>query len=71
MKPLEGIRVVEMGTHVAAPVAARLMADWGADVIKVESIKGESYRTVGVAWKMPNKEDNNPICSRETPTSAV
>ncbi len=61
MKPLEGIRVVEMGTHVAAPVAARLMADWGADVIKVESIKGESYRTVGVAWKMPNKEDNNPI----------
>lgn len=61
MKPLEGIRVVEMGTHVAAPTAARMMADWGAEVIKVEGIRGEAYRTVGIAWKMPNKEDNNPI----------
>ncbi len=61
MRPLEGIRVVELGTHVAAPITARLMADWGADVIKVEPPKGEAYRTVGVSWKMPIKEDNNPI----------
>jgi len=61
MRPLEGIRVVELGTHVAAPVVARLCAEWGADVIKVEPPKGEAYRTVGIAWKMPNKEDNNPI----------
>lgn len=61
MRPLEGIRVVELGTHVAAPITARLMADWGADVIKVEPPKGEAYRTVGISWKMPNKEDNNPI----------
>ena len=55
MRPLEGYRVVELGTHVAAPVAARLCAEWGADVIKVEPVRGEAYRTVGVAWKMPNK----------------
>ena len=61
MRPLEGIRVVELGTHVAAPVIARLCADWGADVIKVESPKGEAYRTVGSAWKLPAAEDNNPI----------
>lgn len=53
MKPLENIKVVELGTHVAAPVASRIMAEWGADVIKVETTKGESYRTVGRAWKVP------------------
>jgi crotonobetainyl-CoA:carnitine CoA-transferase CaiB-like acyl-CoA transferase len=34
--PLKGIRVVEFGTLIAAPFAARLMAEFGADVIKVE-----------------------------------
>lgn len=61
MKPLEGIKVVEMGTHVAAPTCARMMADWGADVIKVENTKGEAYRTVGLSWLLPVAEDNNPI----------
>lgn len=61
MKPLENIKVVELGTHVAAPVASRIMAEWGADVIKVETTKGESYRTVGRAWKVPTTEDNSPI----------
>ena len=32
-----GLRVVEMGVWVAAPSAAALLADWGADVIKVEA----------------------------------
>ena len=44
---LEGIRVVELGTHVAVPKAARIMADWGAEVIKVEPPKGEPWRYVG------------------------
>ena len=33
---LAGLRVVEMGVWVAAPAAAALLAEWGADVIKVE-----------------------------------
>ncbi|MCQ2558618.1 MAG: CoA transferase [Oscillospiraceae bacterium] len=61
MYPLEGIKVVELGTHVAAPTVGRMCAEWGADVIKVEPPKGEAYRTVGITWKLPNKEDNNPI----------
>ncbi len=35
--PLAGIRVVELGNLIAAPFAARLMAEFGAEVIKVES----------------------------------
>ncbi|HKT05820.1 MAG TPA: CoA transferase [Rugosimonospora sp.] len=35
--PLAGLRVLELGTLIAGPFAARLMADMGADVIKVEA----------------------------------
>jgi crotonobetainyl-CoA:carnitine CoA-transferase CaiB-like acyl-CoA transferase len=34
--PLEGIKVIEMGVWVAAPAAGAILADWGADVIKIE-----------------------------------
>jgi crotonobetainyl-CoA:carnitine CoA-transferase CaiB-like acyl-CoA transferase len=35
--PLQGIRVVEIGTLIAAPFAARLLAEFGAEVIKIEA----------------------------------
>src|SRR5579884_645434 len=35
--PLDGVRVVELGTLIAAPFATRVMADFGAEVIKVEA----------------------------------
>lgn len=38
--PLHGIRVVEFGTLIAAPFAARLFAEFGAEVIKIESPEG-------------------------------
>jgi crotonobetainyl-CoA:carnitine CoA-transferase CaiB-like acyl-CoA transferase len=41
---LEGLRVVELATYVAAPSAAAVMSDWGADVIKVESGRGDPTR---------------------------
>jgi crotonobetainyl-CoA:carnitine CoA-transferase CaiB-like acyl-CoA transferase len=42
--PLEGIRVVEVASFVAAPSAGALLADLGAEVIKVEVPEGELYR---------------------------
>jgi len=41
---LEGIKVIDMGHFVAIPAAAVLLADWGAEVIKVEPPSGELHR---------------------------
>lgn len=42
--PLEGVRVLEFGNFVAGPWAGQLLADMGADVIKVEPPGGEPWR---------------------------
>ncbi len=41
---LEGLKIVELATYVAAPVAGMVMAEWGAEVIKVESKAGDPTR---------------------------
>lgn len=42
--PLEGVRVLELGFWVAGPAAAGIMADWGAEVIKIEPPSGDPMR---------------------------
>jgi crotonobetainyl-CoA:carnitine CoA-transferase CaiB-like acyl-CoA transferase len=41
---LQGFKVVELSTHIAAPGAGGILADWGADVIKVEGAEGDPIR---------------------------
>jgi crotonobetainyl-CoA:carnitine CoA-transferase CaiB-like acyl-CoA transferase len=43
--PLEGVRVLEVANWLAAPAAAALMADLGADVVKVEPPEGDAFRS--------------------------
>ncbi|HBZ72043.1 MAG TPA: hypothetical protein DEP35_20865 [Deltaproteobacteria bacterium] len=43
-RPLDGVRVVEVASYVAVPAAGALLADLGADVVKVEVPRGELYR---------------------------
>ncbi|MGE6386339.1 CaiB/BaiF CoA transferase family protein [Pseudomonas sp. NPDC078416] len=43
--PLQGVRVIEIGTLIAAPFAARLLGEFGAEVIKIESMgQGDPLR---------------------------
>jgi crotonobetainyl-CoA:carnitine CoA-transferase CaiB-like acyl-CoA transferase len=45
--PLAGYRVLEMGSTVAGPFCGRLLADFGAEVIKIEDADGDPVRTMG------------------------
>ncbi len=58
LSALSGLRVVELGVWVAAPAAAALLADWGADVVKVEPPAGDPMRyvfgSIGIEGDLPN-----------------
>jgi crotonobetainyl-CoA:carnitine CoA-transferase CaiB-like acyl-CoA transferase len=45
--PLVGYRVLELCSMIAGPACARLMADFGAEVIKIEPFDGDTVRTIG------------------------
>ncbi len=46
---LESLKVLEMGHVVAAPAASVMLADWGAEVIKLEPLTGDMARGIGTA----------------------
>ncbi len=46
-RPLDGIRVIDLTSNMSGPLATMVLAEQGADVIKVEPIAGDLIRTVG------------------------
>lgn len=46
-RPLDGVRVLELGTTIAGPFCGRLMCDFGAEVVKVEPPEGDPVRGAG------------------------
>ena len=61
-KPLEGVKILELSTFVAAPSSARLLSDMGATVIKVEHPNGDLWRKTGVSYVPRRFSDNeNPV----------
>jgi len=45
--PLQGLRILDLTTILFGPYAAQTLGDWGAEVIKVESLTGDGWRTSG------------------------
>jgi crotonobetainyl-CoA:carnitine CoA-transferase CaiB-like acyl-CoA transferase len=59
---LQGLKVVEWSTWIAGPGCAAVMADWGAEVVKVESAAGDATRTF---WPDTAESPGNPIFANE------
>src|SRR3954452_15584518 len=64
MGPLEGVRVLELGTLIAGPFTGRLLGDFGAEVIKVEAPSGgdpmrewgaETYHGRSLWWPVQSR----------------
>ena len=63
---LKGIKIVDFTTYAAAPCSVRMLADWGADVIKVEGFSGDPMRKFGVnLGDTPYTDDENPVWEYE------
>jgi crotonobetainyl-CoA:carnitine CoA-transferase CaiB-like acyl-CoA transferase len=61
--PLSGVRVVELTSVVLGPWACQILADMGADVVKIEAPRGDSNRTLG-AYAHPGMAALYLTCNR-------
>lgn len=74
-QPLAGVKVIDIASFLAAPLCGMHLADWGADVIKVErpgsgdEIRywGESKNGVGLYFKMVNRSKRSVTADMRTP----
>jgi crotonobetainyl-CoA:carnitine CoA-transferase CaiB-like acyl-CoA transferase len=58
---LENVRVIDLTTYAAGPVCSRILGDWGADVIKIEPLVGDTYRHFGLMMGTPVGEAEDPM----------
>ena len=72
--PLEGVRVIDIGTLFAGPWIATYMADFGAEVIKIEHPRGDSLRNfasqkdgVSLWWKLASRNKKSITCNISSP----
>src|SRR5262245_29467636 len=55
-----GLKVIDCAGYIAAPIAATILSDFGADVIKIEPPAGDTYRKLVGAPGQPKSEHNYP-----------
>ena len=72
--PLDGVRVLELGSLIAGPFSGRILADFGADVLKIEPPGvGDPLRTWsfvtehGSLWSMVQSRNKKRVSKRPCP----
>jgi len=59
-KPLQGVKVIDLSVFASAASCARLLGEWGAEVIKVEALNGDPGRYAGASLGLPACPEENP-----------
>jgi crotonobetainyl-CoA:carnitine CoA-transferase CaiB-like acyl-CoA transferase len=67
--PLQGLKVVDASTFLAAPFVSALMADWGADAVKVEPIDGDPYRSHSISHAVANQHKRGMALDLKDPAA--
>lgn len=60
MKGLEGIKVIDLTSYVAAPASPRILGEMGATVYKIEPESGDEYRTNAPGFGMKKTDIDDP-----------
>jgi crotonobetainyl-CoA:carnitine CoA-transferase CaiB-like acyl-CoA transferase len=68
--PLSGVRVLDLGSYVAGPFASKLLADLGADVIKIEGLGGDPNRGLQRHFIACQSGKRNLVVDLKTPDGA-
>jgi crotonobetainyl-CoA:carnitine CoA-transferase CaiB-like acyl-CoA transferase len=68
---LDGIKVVELATVIAAPSCAAVLADFGADVTKVEAPGGDMWRAFGANFGNENRGKKSVVIDIKDPDQLV
>ncbi|MGD0379179.1 MAG: CoA transferase [Acidimicrobiales bacterium] len=74
-RPLDGLRVIDVGTRIGAPFCAGLLGEWGADVVKVEQPRtGDFMRGIGpfvdgysLFWAVEGRGRKSVTCDLRVP----
>jgi crotonobetainyl-CoA:carnitine CoA-transferase CaiB-like acyl-CoA transferase len=67
VRPLEGVKVIDFGAFVAGPYTSAILADYGADVIKVEPLTGDPNRSIFRSWTSVNRNKRCITIDLKTP----
>jgi crotonobetainyl-CoA:carnitine CoA-transferase CaiB-like acyl-CoA transferase len=69
--PLAGVKVIDFGAFVAGPLASAILAQLGADVIKVEPLRGEASRAVLLGFMVANRGKRSVAIDLKSPAGTA
>jgi crotonobetainyl-CoA:carnitine CoA-transferase CaiB-like acyl-CoA transferase len=68
--PLTGLRVLDLASHYSAPLLSALLADLGADVVKVEPPGGDPFRGSASLWPLVARRKRSVVADIDDPAGA-